>query len=194
VFRLCREDGVDPRTDPVPTAPAAHYHMGGIVTGGSGRSSLFGLWAVGEAARTGVHGANRLASNSLLEGVVFGRRAADDIAATGVGPVSVAAALRVAPEVDPSPDPQPDVVGSLRDLMWERVGLVRDDAGLTGALEEMDRIDEKLAPGTSEGRNMLVAARLITRAALMRTESRGGHFRADYPDTDPAWARPIVLP
>ena len=94
VFRLCQADGIDPRVEPMPAAPAAHYHMGGIATDLSGMSSLPGLWAVGEAARTGVHGANRLASNSLLEGAVFGRRAAESVRAVVEGSAVDATALQ----------------------------------------------------------------------------------------------------
>jgi len=193
VFRLCMEDGIDPRVDPMPAAPAAHYHMGGIATDLSGRSSLPGLWAVGEAARTGVHGANRLASNSLLEGAVFGQRAALDIKACATVAAVDAAVLREAVPPGPEPDPQPDVIRSLRDLMWDRVGLARDHDGLMSALEEMDRLEEKLDRGVSVGRNMVTAARLITSAALLRTESRGGHFRTDFPETLRWWRRPIVV-
>ena len=192
VFGLCMADGIDPRKDPMPAAPAAHYHMGGISTDLGGRSTLPGLWAVGEAARTGVHGANRLASNSLLEGAVFGRRAALDIKA-GVADVSVdATALRVAVTPGPEPDPQPDVIAELRDLMWAKVGLIRDHDGLMGALEEIDRLEGKLDRQISVASNMLIAARLIASAALLRTESRGGHYRTDFPDTTHWWKRPVL--
>lgn len=193
VFGLCMEDGIDPRVEPMPAAPAAHYHMGGIATDLSGRSSLPGLWAVGEAARTGVHGANRLASNSLLEGAVFGRRAALDIKACVTVAAVDAAVLREANPPGPEPDPQPDVIRALRELMWERVGLVRDHDGLMSALEEMERLAEKLDRGVSVGRNMVTAARVIASAALLRTESRGGHFRTDFPKTLRWWERPIVV-
>ncbi len=188
VFRLCMADGIDPRVEPVPVAPAAHYHMGGVATDLDGRTSLPGLWAVGETARTGVHGANRLASNSLLEGSVFGRRAAESVMTAGLPIPGPAALRRAAPNLVPVPDDQPDVIAELRDLMWERVGVVRHGAGLVGALEEMDRLDPKLAPGVSVARNMLTAARLIATAALIRTESRGSHWRTDHPGSDPRWA------
>lgn len=193
VFRLCMEDGIDPRVDPVPAAPAAHYHMGGIATDLSGRASLPGLWAVGEAARTGVHGANRLASNSLLEGAVFGRRAAVDIGAEVEGAVLDAGIPGRTRAPGPSPDPQPDVVAALRDLMWDRVGLARDHDGLVLALEEIDRLDEKVGGGVSVAANMVAAARMIAAAALLRTESRGGHFRTDFPASVPWWNRPVIV-
>ena len=193
VFRLCLEDGIDPRMGPIPVAPAAHYHMGGIATDLHGRSSLPGLWAVGEAARTGVHGANRLASNSLLEGAVFGRRAGLAIARIAAARPGEAAVSSVAEPPGPEPDPQPDLVASLRDLMWEKVGLARDHDGLIDALEEMDRLEEKLGPGVSAVANMVSAARIIASAALLRTESRGGHYRADHPGTKEAWRRPVLV-
>jgi len=193
VFGLCMADGIDPRKDPMPAAPAAHYHMGGIATGLDGRSSLPGLWAVGEAARTGVHGANRLASNSLLEGAVFGRRAALDIKTAGMEAVVDATALRVAVLPGPEPDPQPDVIETLRDLMWDKVGLIRNHDGLMAALDEIDRIEEKLDRRVSVASNMVIAARMIASAALLRTESRGGHFREDFPESVRWWKRPVVV-
>ena len=193
VFRLAMDDGIDPRTDPMPAAPAAHYHMGGIATDLAGRASLPGLWAVGEAARTGVHGANRLASNSLLEGAVFGRRAAEDIASLGLEEVVDATALQVAALPGHEPDPQPDIVEALRDVMWDRVGLIRDHEGLMTALEEIDRLDEKLDRRISVASNMVIASRMIASAALLRTESRGGHFRVDFPESTRWWKRPVVV-
>jgi L-aspartate oxidase len=177
----------------MPAAPAAHYHMGGIATDLGGRSSLPGLWAVGETARTGVHGANRLASNSLLEGAVFGHRAALDIEASGMANGVGIAALRAAGAPGLEPDPQPDVIAALRDLMWARVGLIRHHTGLMSALEEIDRLGEKIEPGVSVGANMVAVARMITSAALLRTESRGGHYRTDFPETTRWWDRPVVV-
>ncbi len=187
VFDLCLEDGIDPRTQPVPVAPAAHYHMGGVATTLDGRASLPGLWAVGEVARTGVHGANRLASNSLLEATVFGQRAGEAVRAAGAGPVEATAAFAAA---DPGPAPADlsALVAELRRTMWEGVGVVRDGPGLIAALEHLEDLAARLEPGASEARNMVDAGRLIARAALARTESRGAHYRSDYPATDPAWA------
>ncbi|MCB2223537.1 MAG: L-aspartate oxidase [Actinobacteria bacterium] len=193
VYHLCREDGIDPRVEPMPAAPAAHYHMGGIATDLFGRTSLPGLWAAGEAARTGVHGANRLASNSLLEGTVFGRRVAIDIKASGPPAQVDATALRAAVLPGAEPAPQPDVVEDLRDVMWDKVGLIRRHEGLMAALEEIDRLDEKLEPRVSAASNMVTAARIIASAALLRTESRGGHFREDFPESTPWWQRPVVV-
>jgi L-aspartate oxidase len=193
VYGICREEGIDPRTEPVPVSPAAHYHMGGIATDLRGRTSLGGLWAVGEASRTGVHGANRLASNSLLEGLVFGHRVGRDVAAAGL-PVPAAAAVRraagrpVARAAEVS-----DVEQMVREVMWERVGVERRGSGLLVALETLDRLEEKLEPGVSQLRSMVTASRLIATAAFARAESRGGHFRADHPEEDPAAARSLVV-
>ncbi|NQV07076.1 L-aspartate oxidase [bacterium] len=185
VFGLCSEDGIDPRTDLMPVSPAAHYHMGGIATSLDGRSSLPGLWAAGEVTRTGVHGANRLASNSLLEGLVFGRRVGDSIAVT-VG--TLPGRSVDLPDPGTAPDRQPDTEMALRTLMWENAGLVRDGIGLAFAVDEIDRLEEKIDPAPSELRNMVEAAALVARAALARTESRGGHYRSDYPATDQSWS------
>ncbi len=193
VFDLCMQDGVDPRREMVPVAPAAHFHMGGIATGLDGRTSVPGLWAAGEVARTGVHGANRLASNSLLEGSVFGHRVAESIRESAPARISIAAATAAAVDPGPTPEPQPDIVESLRELMWDRVGLVRNRRGLAGALEEMGRLGDKLAQQPSEATNMLTVARLVARSALIRTESRGGHYRSDYPTSDGAWSQSIEV-
>jgi L-aspartate oxidase len=187
VFDLCLEDGIDPRTQPVPVAPAAHYHMGGVATALDGRASLPGLWAVGEVARTGVHGANRLASNSLLEATVFGQRAGEAVRSGAPAPVEATAAFAAA-DPGPAPGDLGELVAELRRTMWEGVGVVRDGLGLTAALERLEGLAARLEPGASEARNMVDAGLLIARAALARTESRGAHYRSDYPATDPAWA------
>ena len=171
VFAACMRAGLDPRETPIPVAAAAHYHMGGIAAATDGRTSLPGLFAVGECASTGVHGANRLASNSLLEAAAFGRRTgrAAALEAPGVGetlPVTVA------------PDLLPDALQALRNAMSDGAGVVRDAAGLGATLAVIARL-EAAAPGTLP----LVAARLIAEAALARRESRGGHYRSDYPAT-----------
>jgi L-aspartate oxidase len=170
VFAACMRAGLDPRVTPVPVAAAAHYHMGGIAAGPDGRTSLPGLFAVGECAATGVHGANRLASNSLLEAAAFGRRTGRAAAAetSGGGPT-------LSPTV--APDLAPEALQMLRDTMSRCVGVVRDAAGLSEALAIMARLEVE-APRALP----LVAARLIATSALARCESRGGHFRSDYPE------------
>ncbi|MEQ7153785.1 L-aspartate oxidase [Brevundimonas aurifodinae] len=174
VFAACMAAGLDPRLSPIPVAPAAHYHMGGIVADPDGRTSLPGLFAVGECAATGVHGANRLASNSLLEAAAFGRRtgrAAAEQAAIGVG------ALRIGPIVEDLPDA---ALAELRAAMSADCGVVRDAVGLTRLVQLIDRLEA--AHGAPPA---LVAARLIADAALARRESRGGHYRSDFPQTAP---------
>jgi L-aspartate oxidase len=188
VFALAQADGLDPRRDLLPVSPAAHYCMGGVAVGPEGRTTLPGLWAAGEVASTGLHGANRLASNSLLEGVVMGRRVAADIAARGGGeralPLEVlvpegAATLR---EDDPAA-----VVPAVRRLLWQRVGLERDEAGLRSARAELDRL-APAAAASRPARNAVLVAGLVVDAALARRESRGAHFRTDHPDADPTAA------
>jgi L-aspartate oxidase len=177
VYAACRSAGIDPVREPIPVAPAAHYHMGGIASDGHGRSSLQGLWAVGECACTGLHGANRLASNSLLEGLVFGARAAEDVQAT-VSP-RLGRGTPPAPERFAAPSP-PHV---LRDAMTRLVGLERDEAGLREALAVIAQVERAGGPEPAL-LNMTAAAKLVTSAALARRESRGGHYRTDHPQTD----------
>ncbi|AYF98908.1 L-aspartate oxidase [Protaetiibacter intestinalis] len=178
--RLTREHGLDWRREPVPVTPAAHFWMGGIRTDLDGRTSLPGLFAVGEAARTGVHGANRLASNSLLEGLVFGHRVAQVIEELPAAPTG-------APLPPAGSDREPVGADDIRALMWSAVGLERDGDTLAAALRTLEGWN-----ADGETRGLLELARLTTRAALARTESRGAHFRTDHPDTDPAQARPLV--
>lgn len=192
VFALASSAGLDPRTDLLPVAPAAHYHMGGVDTDASGRTSLPGLWAVGECAASGVHGANRLASNSLLEGLVFGARVAEDLAggprSNPTGPAGAPVAAYEAP-LDPVPE-----IEEVRRVMWERVGLVRTGAGLWEAHNRLIELEEALSK-TVPGRVAFEVARQVIAAALRRSESRGGHYRADYPQPDPFQAaRTLVEP
>ncbi|MFO1185913.1 MAG: L-aspartate oxidase [Bauldia sp.] len=180
VADAARAAGLDPANDPLPVAPAAHYHMGGVAVDLQGRSSLPGLWAVGEVASTGAHGANRLASNSLLEAVVFAARAAADIKAAGL-----AATERPLPDLadDNGAPAAPEATLRLRRAMSADVGVVRDAAGLTRALATI----AALAAGTASRsfRNRLAAGKLVAAAALARTESRGGHYRSDFPEREP---------
>ncbi len=190
VYSACKEAGIDPATELIPVAPAAHYHMGGVWTDGMGRTSVDQLWACGEVACTGVHGANRLASNSLLEAVVMGARIARDIARFVPGWRN-----SPPPEFDaesiPAPDePSPKALARLRKAMSRYVGMERSHDGLVTALRELDDLEEAAGHAL---RNAVATARLITVSALLRTESRGSHYRSDYPAADDAWRRHSLL-
>ncbi|MCC6316499.1 MAG: L-aspartate oxidase [Gemmatimonadaceae bacterium] len=186
ILALCVARGIDPRKQPIPITPAAHYMMGGIVTDLAGRSSVADLYACGEVACTGVHGANRLASNSLLEGLVFAERVARELAATerhsaprrastfDVPPLADRGAAQVAAD-------------EIRALMWDHAAIDRHEDGLRHCLGELERIASRLSPGMTEERNMCDVATLIAAAALQRRESRGGHYRRDFPRASRTW-------
>jgi L-aspartate oxidase len=186
VFGSAMEVGIDPRTDGIPASPGAHYHMGGIDVDLDGRSSLAGLWAAGEASCTGVHGANRLASNSLLEGLVFGARVASSVVAADAPPPTLAEALARLPQLatqQPDADlPDTQLLAELRRLMWEKVGLIRNAEGLGVALGRIDEMRSQVAARPTTLRNMVEVAWHITTAALARDESRGAHYRQDHPE------------
>ncbi|MDF2233023.1 L-aspartate oxidase [Albimonas sp. CAU 1670] len=186
VAAACRRAGIDPVREPIPVAAAAHYHMGGIETDAAGRSSLPGLWACGEAASTGLHGANRLASNGLLEALVFGARCARDIDAA-LGPAGPAPEVAV-PRGGALPAPDPALIARLRRAMTDGAGVVRDAPGLRRTLREIARIEAE-APACAALRPMTAAATLIAAAALLRPESRGAHFRAERPAPPPGEGR-----
>jgi L-aspartate oxidase len=189
VFAHCRAAGIDPTTDLIPIAPAAHYHMGGIATDARARTSAAGLWAVGEVASTGLHGANRLASNSLLEAVVFAARAADDIRGLDQNartrPMVDVTRLAAPPRTPPSR--RAAAVSKLRRTMTSLVGVQRDASGLSEALRVLADI-EREAHADSVLANMVLAARFIAASALRREESRGAHDRTDFPRPDPVFA------
>jgi L-aspartate oxidase len=191
--RMLAGFGIDPATDLVPVTPAAHYTIGGVRTDLAGRTTLPGLWACGEVASNGVHGANRLASNSLLEGLVFGRRVAEDVARAGGDalPRQVTSDVRGAPGAAIDVD---DIRASLRSAMWRHVGIERADAGLREVQSmvaawggyAMGGVFE--SPEGWETQNLLTVGMLMAEAARARTESRGTHRRTDYPATDAAQA------
>jgi L-aspartate oxidase len=187
IYATCLLYNVDIARDLIPVSPAAHYCMGGVRTDDEGRTTVAGLYAAGEVTCTGVHGANRLASNSLLEGLVFGARA------------GAAAAREVPASIEYAEPPDTDfgeaqnwridqeVRTEVRRIMWDDVGIVRDAAGLARAIERLEAIGAR--PLNTTSWNFVTLGRLVARAALARTESRGSHYRQDFPERDEAWAR-----
>jgi L-aspartate oxidase len=194
IYTTCLQYGIDLALQPAPVHPAAHYAMGGIRTDLYGQTSLSRLFAAGEAACTGVHGANRLASNSLLEGVVFGARTGR--AMRGCDPLSRDQLGRER-EGAVAPALFPDIPESaLRNLTWDRCGILRDGAGLASALTTLETCLGEQAEPTRAGfevRNMHTVATLITRCALARCESRGGHFRTDFPEKCPDFQKHSII-
>jgi L-aspartate oxidase len=219
ITSYCAQHGLDITKQPIPVSPAAHYMMGGVKTNSWGETNLRNLYACGETACTGVHGANRLASNSLLETVVFAKRIISRTLEEGRGPVSA----------DPDALPLPDVANrrmavfhredgptrigapgrallfsegpltleNLQALMWDKVGIVRDGAGLAEADLTL-AMWQRAAPSPTERSsqelaNLVLAARLTTEAALIRQESRGAHYRSDFPEPVESWRRHLVF-
>ncbi|GAB4225636.1 MAG: L-aspartate oxidase [Methyloligellaceae bacterium] len=198
IYEICKSAGIDPAKEPLPVAPAAHYHMGGVHTDANGRTSVNGLWACGEVASTGAHGANRLASNSLLETVVFGARIAADLKGLfslqrmperapapceGAAATPGSAGMKIAEGGD---------VTALRQLMSRHVGVVRDGQGLAQAVKTLAAMEtEQDAPRSLQA--MALAARFIAAAALVRRESRGAHYRRDHPEPREHYARRSFL-
>ncbi len=188
IFNRCMEAGIDIRKEFIPVAPGAHYFMGGIQTNLNGETTIPGLYAAGEVASLGVHGANRLASNSLLDGLVFGHRAG--LAALNQPHVTTPDDW---PTGTPTTLPKGQIQlirSSLRELMWQNVGITRSAEKLAEALTKLNKWDSVTTltshdPDTLEVRNLLIVSQLITRFAFHRTESRGAHFRSDYPDRSP---------
>jgi L-aspartate oxidase len=217
VAAACRGAGLDLARDRVPVGPAAHYVMGGVVTDLWGRTTIPGLFAAGEVACTGVHGANRLASNSLLEGLVFGARAGEAMLVPVVSglsqtpdwvrpvesgfsqtPVRLTASAEAAASPPKrfarrrKPDAAIPTESAIRTLMWDAVGVVRDRAALAAAVERLsawaNHVDRERAAHPDDARDRLgslvTVGALMARAALRREESRGAHFRSDFPDRD----------
>lgn len=188
IYSTCLQYGVDISRDQIPVHPAAHYAMGGVSTDLDGRATIPGLYAAGEVACTGVHGANRLASNSLLEGLVFGARAGRvmrDERRVRTGGESPQHLFPVMKEM------------AVRKLAWTACGILRDGAGLKDAIEQLSGTPMQGLDSTTrvdyEVRNMHVVAGLIARAGLARRESRGGHYRTDYPERSPDFQKHSIL-
>lgn len=199
VLGLCLDHGLDPRVRPMPVTPAAHYHMGGVVVGLDGSTSLRRLWACGEVSWTGLHGGNRLASNSLLEALVFGRRVGRSVTevsrdqASAQRTASAAGRAGISIARHPWARPTDSVVAELRTVMWRDVGLVRSMTGLRRAQLDIDRLGRGRGNRGGEIANLLTVARLVTTASTIRTESRGAHFRRDFPHPSRHWNQDLFF-
>ena len=190
IFASCIANGIDPRKQLIPVAPASHYASGGVLVDLNGRTSVKGLYVCGESACTGAHGANRLASNSLLEGLVFGARIASDIAAN-------------LPEQSTPVEDQnegfllsPAIKLPLQLSMSEGAGVMRSEESLKETLATLTQLSTRTSSEPRieawEASNLYILAVAIVRGALERTESRGSHWRTDYPLTDPHWQKRVV--
>ena len=209
IGKVCAKFGLDITQDLIPVRPGAHYMLGGATVDLDARTTLPGLWAAGEATSSGLHGANRLASNSLLEGLVFGLRAGEAAAKLAIEQPDSFTAFPVRSDVEPVEpvDPQEDegelnladVRNSLTSLMWRNVGIEREADALTSAADQVEFWDRYVSrrefsdPDGWELQNLLLVARLVIAAAAERRESRGVHYRTDYPQTDSQQARSIPL-
>jgi L-aspartate oxidase len=187
VHASCIAAGIDPAKQPIPVAPAAHYHMGGIAVDAHGRTSLKGLWAGGEVSSTGAHGANRLASNSLLEAVVFAARIAEDIEGRNI---AAPARLLADTEIPRNRAMPPLTEANLRAMMTSHVGVTRDHDRLAEAVRSFAAIERDT--GNIALRNMATTALLVAASAWARRESRGAHYRIDYPMEKPALAHRTI--
>ena len=201
IYRFCLDQGLDITKELIPVAPAAHYMMGGVKTNSWGETNIAGLFACGETACAAVHGANRLASNSLLEAVVFSKRIIKktsqevkiEASATSQG-VAIYHSLgqRQVPQAVPAP-----TLSALKLLHWDKVGIIRNKEGLTQAADTLAAWQKSLPRPADrpsyELSNLLLTGRLVTEAALLREESRGAHFRSDFPKSSPRWQRHVVF-
>jgi L-aspartate oxidase len=191
--------GLDPSREMVPVAPVAHYMIGGVTTDLEGRSSIPGLYAVGEVAATGVHGANRLGSNSLVEGLVFGERVARQLRSrTPGGPRAPGQTVPVPPVEGEGVAEDRATFDEIRTRLWEEVGIVRNAGALGSALARFEAIGRRTEPSREDRlpgpvANAALTAALVGRAALTRTESRGAHFRSDFPRPRAAWQHHVGL-
>jgi L-aspartate oxidase len=178
IYEVCKSAGLDPAVDPLPIAPAAHYHMGGVKVDKNGRSTVDGLWACGEVACSHIHGANRLASNSLLEALVYGQIVAEDIASLATSPLTSPVSTLKANEDNPTQDIL--LRQNLRKKMYAAIGLVRDQTGMTSLLKDICALQARDDISRSLHAQLCVAS-MMAASALARQESRGAHCRSDYP-------------
>ncbi len=196
IYRYCLDHGVDITKEPVPVSPAAHYMMGGVRTNTWGETTIRGLYACGEVACTGVHGANRLASNSLLETVVFAKRIVERITSNAGEPPPPVPDASDLPPCANEPGGAPDRA-SLQALMWDKVGIVRDGDGLASAARQLaawrSALPEANDRASHEVANMVLVGRLMAEAARQREESRGAHYRTDFPLASDEWRRHITF-
>ncbi len=188
IYATCMQHNIDITEDVIPIRPAAHYAMGGVRTDLEGKTNVAGLYAAGEAAATGVHGANRLASNSLLEGLVYGARAGKAMREEPEQKSKAGKSPKAAYSNGPVDAGVEELIGQIQDLMWNEVGIVRTRAGMQKAIKALEEMAPKVAhPKTRrshEAANLHMAGLLLARSALAREESRGAHYRMDYPDHD----------
>ena len=199
IYRFCLDNGLDITKVPVPVAPAAHYMMGGVRVNTWGETSIPGLFATGETACTGVHGANRLASNSMLEVLVFSKRILEHSSNGHYASFKHAVndEYRVIPRRQSVKSTAPPKTADLQSLMWNKVGIIRNREGLKEAVQTLATWQRLLPPPadreSQELHNMVISGRMVAEASLIREESRGAHFRSDFPKKSPAWQRHIIF-
>ena len=199
IYHKCFSYGLDITANPIPVAPAAHYVMGGIAADLLGRTSLPGLYAAGEVSNTGVHGANRLASNSLLEGLVFGGRIAVHLKELPIDPPNPTGQFQVFyPDLYTDYASLESDLAKLHQITGHYLGIIRDREGLSKAIDLLELKSRsnpsfELNPDYFELQSMFLLAKLIAKAALYRTESRGGHYRSDFPKPEAKWRKHIEL-
>ncbi|MCH5583463.1 L-aspartate oxidase [Shimazuella sp. AN120528] len=188
IFATCMEAGIDPRVDLIPVTTAAHFLMGGVKTDRTGRTTIPRLYACGEVACTGVHGANRLGSNSLLEGAVFARKVAQSLSSLSRKTFTTLQGADESLRLCNNKQNEDQWKQQIQQLMWKYAGITRTKDGMEQGLKELKSISLQLPSSCLESQNMLQVAQVILESALWREESRGGHFRSDYPETIEIWA------
>ena len=197
IYNTCLSHGLDITSDPIPVSPAAHYMMGGVLTNTEGETTMPGLYACGEVSGTGLHGANRLASNSLLETVVFGQRLVQRTLEGGWSGPRPEGVVELEEPKASNIGAAPLTKDSLQELMWSNVGILRDKGGLETAVNTLAWWESQLPEGKDQSShelaNMVTLGRLMAESALLRQESRGAHYRTDFPETSLAWERHTIM-